>query len=145
MMIAVFGESCTGKTTLADALKEALGGEIYTGKDYVRLSKDENVAKRLFIEKMAAAVDGENLIYVTTEKEQLALVPIGAVRILVTTDIDTIKERFAARMRGNLPAPVAAMLERKHGCFDAEAHDVHVHGGSPKAQEVCELVKGLKR
>lgn len=145
MMIAVFGESCTGKTTLADALKEALGGEIYTGKDYVRLSKDENAAKRLFIEKMAAAVDGENLIYVTTEKEQLALVPIGAIRILVTADIDTIKERFAARMRGNLPAPVAAMLERKHGCFDAEAHDVHVHGGSPKAQEVCELVKGLKR
>ena len=85
------------------------------------------------------------MIYVTTEKEQLALVPIGAIRILVTADIDTRKERFAARMRGNLPAPVAAMLERKHGCFDAEAHDVHVHGGSPKAQEVCELVKGLKR
>lgn len=126
-------------------MREALGGKIYTGKDYVRLSKDENAVKRLFIEKMAAAVDGENLIYVTTEKEQLALVPIGAVRILVTADIDTIKERFAARMRGNLPAPVAAMLERKHGCFDAEAHDVHVHGGSPKAQEVCELVKGLKR
>ena len=95
--------------------------------------------------KKVTATDGENLICVTTEKEQLALVPIGAVRILVTADIDTIKERFAARMRGNLPAPVAAMLERKHGCFDAEAHDVHVHGGSPKAQEVCELVKGLKR
>ena len=54
-------------------MREALGGKIYTGKDYVRLSKDENAAKRLFIEKMAAAVDGENLIYVTTEKEQLAL------------------------------------------------------------------------
>jgi hypothetical protein len=29
-------------------------------------------------------------------------------------------------MRGNLPAPVVAMLEKKHGCFDAEPHDMHV-------------------
>ena len=137
-MIAVFGESCTGKTTLADALKEAPDY-----KTYCRKGISSSIKWRS--SKKVTATDGENLIYVTTEKEQLALVPIGAVRILVTADIDTIKERFAARMRGNLPAPVAAMLERKHGCFDAEAHDVHVHGGSPKAQEVCELVKGLKR
>jgi len=29
-------------------------------------------------------------------------------------------------MRGNLPVPVATMLERKHGCFDAEKCDIHV-------------------
>ena len=36
MVIAIFGESCTGKSTLARALKERLGGEVYTGKDYLR-------------------------------------------------------------------------------------------------------------
>lgn len=39
MVIAIFGESCTGKSTLARALKERLGGEVYTGKDYLRMAK----------------------------------------------------------------------------------------------------------
>jgi len=39
------------------------------------------------------------------------------------------KSRFAQRMHGNLPAPVAAMLEKKHGCFDAQVHDIHVVSG----------------
>ncbi len=34
--------------------------------------------------------------------------------------------RFARRMRGNLPAPVATMLEKKHGCFDSQPHDIHI-------------------
>lgn len=29
-------------------------------------------------------------------------------------------------MRGDLPAPVAAMPEKKHGCFDVYPHDIHV-------------------
>ena len=47
-------------------------------------------------------------------------------RILVTADLALIKSRFAQRMRGNLPAPVATMLEKKHGCFDSQPHDIHV-------------------
>ena len=50
-------------------------------------------------------------------------------RILVTADLLEIKARFAQRMRNSLPAPVEAMLERKHGCFDAEPHDIHVVSG----------------
>ena len=57
------------------------------------------------------------------------MLPEGALRILVTADLKLIKTRFAERMRGNLPAPVAAMLERKHGCFDGEPHDLHVISG----------------
>ena len=40
MVIGIFGESCTGKTTLANAIKEKLGGEVFSGKDYLRLSKN---------------------------------------------------------------------------------------------------------
>lgn len=129
MLIAIFGESCTGKSTLASKLAEKMSCEIYTGKDYLRLAKNETVAKVMFQKKLTAAVNGENIIYVIAEKEHLMLLPEGAIRILVTAELDTIKTRFAQRMRGNLPAPVAAMLEKKHGCFDSEPHDFHVISG----------------
>lgn len=126
MVIGIFGESCTGKSTLAERIAARMPCEVYTGKDYLRLAKNENIAKVMFQKKLAAAVNGGNIIYVISEKEHLALLPQGALRILVTADLERIKSRFAQRMRGNLPAPVAAMLERKHGCFDGEPHDIHV-------------------
>ena len=140
MLIAIFGESCTGKSTLAKTLKASLGAEIYTGKDFLRLAKNEAIAAKLFQKKLENATTGENIIYVITEKEHLALLPARCIRILVTADLDTIKERFAARMRGNLPTPVAAMLEKKHGCFDAEAHDIHVVSGETDLVDVCRFV-----
>ncbi|MCI8618665.1 MAG: hypothetical protein HFG44_01145 [Oscillospiraceae bacterium] len=144
MLIAMIGESCVGKTTLANALKEAYGAQIFSGKDYLRLAKNEGEAKKLFQEKLKAAVDGETILYLIAEKEQLSLLPEGAVRILVTADLALIQERFAARMGGKLPAPVAAMLEKKHGCFDKEPFDLHIHNGFPDAAEVCRrLTSGM--
>ena len=129
MVIAIIGGSCTGKSTLAEKIAQSIPCDIYTGKDYLRLAKNENIAKVMFQKKLAAAVNGENIIFVISEKEHLPLLPEGALRILVTADLDLIKSRFAHRMRGNLPEPVAAMLENKHGCFDAEQYDIHVVSG----------------
>jgi len=126
MVIAIIGESCTGKSTLAEKIAQSIPCDIYTGKDYLRLAKNENIAKVIFQKKLAAAVNGESIIYVISEKELLSLLPEGALRILVTADLELIMSRFAQRMRGNLPEPVAAMLEKKHGCFDAEQYDIHV-------------------
>ena len=138
MLIVIFGESCTGKTTLAAGIKAASDAEIYSGKDYLRLAKNEPDAKRLFQERLNAAVHGDNIIYIVAGREHLALIPDGAVRILVTAELEVIKERFAARMHGNLPAPVAAMLEKKHGCFDGEPHEFHVISGETDMEKVCE-------
>ena len=129
MVIGIFGESCTGKSTLAEKIAASLSCEVFTGKDYLRLAKNETIAKVMFQKKLTAAVNGENIIYVISEMEHLPLLPEGALRILVTADLELIKSRFAQRMRGNLPAPVAAMLEKKHGCFDAVSHDIHVVSG----------------
>lgn len=126
MVIGIFGESCTGKSTLAEKIAASFPCEVFTGKDYLRLAKNENIAKVMFQKKLNAAVNGENIIYVISEKEHLPLLPEGVLRILATADIETIKVRFTQRMHGNLPAPVAAMLERKHGCFDGEPHELHV-------------------
>lgn len=137
MLIAIFGESCTGKSTLAGLLRERLGAEVCTGKDYLRLAKSEAIAKEMFGDKLKEAVTGPDLIYVIAEKEHMALLPEGAVRVLVTTDLETIKERFTARMHGSLPAPVAAMLEKRHGCFDAEPHSFHMVSGETDPEELC--------
>ena len=118
MLIAIIGESCTGKSTLAEKLSAELAAKVYTGKDYLRLAKNPAQAETAFRELLTQAVAGENVIYVISEKPHLQLLPQGAVRILVTADLDTIKERFRVRMHGNLPKPVEAMLERNHGMFD---------------------------
>jgi len=129
MLIAIFGENCTGKSTLAAALNARLNAQIYTGKDYLRLAKNEAIARKLFRDKLAQAVTGDPVIYIISEKDHLSLLPEGCTRILVTAELDTIKSRFAQRMHGNLPAPVASMLERNHGCFDSEPHQFHVIAG----------------
>ena len=112
MVIAIIGESCTGKSTLAEKLKDLLHAEVYTGKDYLRLAKNEATAKKLFQKRLDEASDGQSVIYVISEKEHLPLLPQKAFRVLVTADLDVIQEMFAQRIGGELPAPVAAMLEK---------------------------------
>ena len=140
MVIGIFGESCTGKSTLAEMISASFPCEVFTGKDYLRLAKNENIAKVMFQKRLTAAVNGENIIYVISEKEHLPLLPEGALRILVTADLDLIKSRFAQRMHGSLPAPVATMLEKKHGCFDAEQYDLHIVSGETDLDAIVKEV-----
>lgn len=140
MVIGIFGESCTGKSTIAEKLKELIKVQIYTGKDYLRLEKNEVAAKQAFQKKLNEAIEGENIIYVISEKEHLSLLPKGCIRVLVTADLEIIKARFAQRMHSNLPAPVEAMLEKKHGCFDEEPCDIHVISGQDNIADACEKI-----
>ena len=138
MVIGIIGENCSGKSTLAEYMKDAFEAEIITGKDYLRRAKSEAEAKGLFQEKLKAAVIGDHVIYIISEPDHLALLPEGAIRILVNADLDTIKERFKARMHGVLPGPVERMLENKHGMFDNGTYDYHFDGVSGNAAELCE-------
>ena len=140
MVIALFGDSCTGKSTIATALAQALSAEIFSGKDYLKLAKSESMAAALFQKKLRGE---EPIIYVISEKEQLALLPEGCIRVLVTASLETIKERFAARMHGNLPAPVASMLERKYGQFEAAAHDLRVDTDTVTSEEAANEIQLL--
>ncbi len=140
MVMALFGDSCTGKSALAEALAAPLSAEIFSGKDYLRLAKSEAMAAALFKKKLCS---GEPIIYVISDPEQLALLPEGCVRVLVAASLETIRARFAARMHGNLPAPVAAMLERKYGQFEAEAHDLRVDTDAVSAPEAARQILSL--
>ena len=140
MVIGIFGENCSGKSTLAAALREALGAQIISGKDYLRLAKSPTEAAKKFEQRLQAAVGGENIIYVFAEPEQLAFLPEGAVRIRVGADLDTIKARFRERMHGVLPPPVEQMLERKHGVFDNVPADYSFDGAGGDAKALCDLI-----
>ncbi len=141
MVIGIIGENCSGKSTLADKIKESLGAEIVTGKDYLRMAKSESEARRLFRKKLEDAVTGDSIIYVISEPDHVGLLPDEAVGILVSADLDTIKERFRARMHGNLPAPVAGMLEKKHGIFDSGDYDYRYDGVNGDPAALCEELK----
>ena len=137
MLVVIAGESCTGKSTLAQNLKAAMDAQVFTGKDYLRLAKNETMAKSLFRQKLETAVNGENLIYVISEPGHLSLLPEGAVTVRMTADLPLILTRFARRMGGKLPEPVKQMLEKKHGIFDGIAADFHIHNNE-NPEEVCE-------
>lgn len=137
MVVGLFGDSCTGKSTIAEVLAKQLSGEVYSGKDYLKLAKSESVAEALFQKKLAG---DETIIYVISEREQLALLPENSVRVLVTASLETIKHRFAARMHGNLPAPVEAMLERKFGQFETEPCDLRIDTDDCSREEAVEKI-----
>lgn len=144
MLIAIIGESCVGKSTLAEKLKTELNAFVYTGKDYLRLAKNESIARKLFKKKLEESVQGEHIVYVISEPEHLSLLPQGAVRVLMTADLELILERFAQRMRGTLPAPVKGMLEKKHGIFDNTAHEYHIHNNQ-EIDTVCGRITDMGR
>ena len=59
MLIAIFGESCTGKTTLADRIRATAGAKVYSGKDYLRFAVPmrKKSARRFFDFQEAAQTE----------------------------------------------------------------------------------------
>lgn len=142
MVIALFGDSCTGKSTIAEALSRELSAEVYSGKDYFKLAKSETMATALFKKRLSG---GETIVYVISEPDQLALLPEDSVRVLVTASLETIKERFKARMHGNLPAPVEAMLERKYGQFETQSHHLKINTDECTPEEAIARILDVVR
>ena len=128
MLIAIIGENCVGKSTLANKLNEKLGAKIFSGKDYLRLEKNPSAAMETFKATLRASVNGDNIIYIITEKDHIQLLPEGTFKIVLTAELDIIKARFKERMRGNLPMPVEKMLEAKHGMYDALDCNIKLDG-----------------
>lgn len=143
MVIAIIGENCTGKSTLANRLNNLIPAEIISGKDYLRMAKSESEAAILFKKKLSESLSGGNVIYVISEKDQLYLLPDGALKILVTANLETIKERFKKRMHGNLPKPIEQMLEKKYGMFDSYDYDIRYDSDRDDMNTVCESVRQL--
>ena len=69
MLIAIIGENCVGKSTLANRINEKMAAKIYSGKDYLRLEKNPSAALEKFRAILKEAVVGdkadEALVYST--------------------------------------------------------------------------------
>lgn len=140
MVIALFGDSCTGKSTIAEGLADQLSAQVYSGKDYMKLAKSESIAQALFKKRLAGE---ETIVYVISEISQLSFLPEKCIRVLVVAGLDTIKKRFAQRMHGNLPAPVAAMLERKFGQFVDQPHSLRIDTDNVLVEEAVKQILSL--
>ena len=140
MLIAIIGENCVGKSTLANKINETLNAKIYSGKDYLRLEKNPSMALEKFKTILKEEVIGDSIIYLITEKEHLSLLPEGAFKIVLTAELEVIKERFKERMRGNLPLPLEKMLEAKHGMYDNLKCDLKLDSN----YNIEEVVNSLK-
>ena len=71
MLIAIIGENCVGKSTLANKINVKINAKIYSGKDYLRLEKNPSMALEKFKALLKESVTGNNIIYLITEKEQI--------------------------------------------------------------------------
>ena len=119
MLFIFMGESCTGKSSIATKVSESMNIKVYTGKDFLKLSKNQDEAWNIFSNQMnrASAHDSlsESIIYVITERDMLSkLQKYECKKIKFEADLDIIKSRFTERMNNRLPKPIETMLERKH-------------------------------
>lgn len=120
MLFVFMGPSCTGKSSVAEEIKKDMDIEVYAGKDYLRMAKNENDAWKIFIEKLADASENKeaaakSIIYLVTEKDILSKIQFikNAIFVKFTADNAIVKSRFSARMKGNLPKHIEAMIERQ--------------------------------
>ena len=144
MVIGIFGASCTGKSSIAGEISKRTNARVFTGKDYLKCAKSEAEARKLFIDLLASGETGNDcVVYVITEKEHLAFLPPKAIRVYMTADIETIKERFAKRMNGNIPPPVVAMIEKMHTLFDDEPYDLKIENVGRDISEIVDNILEL--
>jgi adenylate kinase family enzyme len=147
MLFIFMGPSCSGKSTLADLIKKEKGMQIYTGKDYLSFVKNENEAWKILMDKLAAAsnskeLSGEAIVYIITDKNIVSKLPSlnNVVRVKFTADLDIIKDRFAKRMKGNLPQPVEKMLERQVKDWEDVSCDICIDTTSTDSASLADKV-----
>ncbi|SFB03210.1 hypothetical protein [Clostridium frigidicarnis] len=147
MLFIFMGPSCTGKSTVAEELSKLTPSEIFSGKDYLRLAKNENEAWKVFNENLSKAsedkdISNKSIIYIVSEKESLSKIEgiNNSITVKFASDLDFIKERFAKRMRGNLPSAVEKMIERQVASFDDVESILYVDTTDKNPAEIANTI-----
>lgn len=108
MLYVLFGPACSGKSSAAKELQKLTNGVVFSGRDYLRLAKNEQNAWSLFLQSLNDAAQHQGpatpcIIYVLADPNE-ALKIDGAIKVRFTADIDVLKERFAKRT-GSMSGP----------------------------------------
>lgn len=127
-MLYIFcGPSCSGKSSAAGAVRRKLNAQIYTGKDYLSLANEENMAWDEFKKILNMSLMPRcNVIYIITEKDRLSeLRQWKNVKICrFEADLNILEERFAKRTSGKLPQSISDMLKRQTQVWMNESADL---------------------
>lgn len=147
MLFIFMGPSCSGKSSAGEELKKLINVQIYTGKDYLRFSKNENDAWKIFSNKLKTAshnsnLNSESIVYIISGKNDISKIECinDAVTVKFTADSEIIKDRFTQRMRGNLPKPVEKMLEHQLSDWKNVNAMLCVDTSTQKADEAAKKV-----
>jgi len=150
MLYIFMGPSCSGKSSTASELKKITDVQIYSGKDYLRMDKNENKAWKLFEEKLKEACNNKDLnsksiIYVITEKKDILKLKFidEAITINFTADAEIIKSRFAKRMNGVLPKPVENMIDKQLLEWKDTTAKLYVDTSKDRASDIAKKVYDL--
>ena len=148
MVVVFMGPICTGKSSVAELIREKTNIQVVTGKDYLRLASDEDEAWKLFLKKVKAAIHAdphseESLIYILDDSERVYdLIGIKGVRFVkFSATLDAIRDRYEARMQGELPGIVIKMLRSQLDSWDEIACDVNID--SSRERDIKEMHKKL--
>ncbi len=144
------GPNCTGKSSVAELIREKTNIQIVTGKDYLRLSNDEEEAWKLFLRNINVAI-GEKLnseksiIYILDDADKVIDLSTvkGLKMVKFNASVDAIKKRYETRMQGELPGVVVKMLRLQKSSWDAVPCKINIDSTKPReiremAQEVID-------
>jgi chloramphenicol 3-O-phosphotransferase len=148
MLYVFFGPPCSGKSSIAESLKSRIDAEIWTGKDYLRLAKNEQIARKKFITLMAKASSNpsfknDSLIFVLSDSpEQFPELETLEHKRLIgfSAELNVLKTRFSVRTSGHLPDPVAKMLEKSKQKLDSIECDLRVDTSDSNPTEFVDKI-----
>ncbi|MDD4297986.1 MAG: hypothetical protein PHC69_13690 [Ruminiclostridium sp.] len=150
MLYVFMGPSCSGKSSVARELKSLINIQIYTGKDYLRMAKNEQDAWKVFNEELKKAsnnkeLNSQSIVYITSEKKDVSKIECldNAVTIKFTANSEVIKSRFAQRMKGTLPKPVEKMLEQQFSDWENVNAELLVDTGIETPKEAAKKIYDL--
>ena len=141
MLLLFFGPSCSGKLSVAQIIADKIGAKIWTGKDCLKLAKNEREAWKLFKGKLEEAskiceLTENSMVYIINDASKVKSHICrcqNLIRVKFTANLETLKQRFASRIKASvLPPPMVNMLELqtqkiiKHECdmeFDTSNFD----------------------
>jgi len=146
MVLVFMGPYCTGKSSVAELIREKTDIQIVTGKDYLRLSSNEDDAWRLFLDRIKSVTDEKlnsekSIIYILDDAEKVSdFVDTEGIRLVkFSATLDAIKHRYEARMQGELPGVVVKMLNKQKDSWDQVLCDVDID--SSRQREIREMAQ----
>ncbi len=142
MVIAIFGESCTGKSTIAECLKGELGARVFPAGITCALRKPSRKQGRNSKKCWKTAKNRQSTSLAKSRTS-------GSCQKLPARSRHSgscADQRAVCKANGRRSSPpVEKMLKSKHGMFNGEPRDLWIISGEGSAETACEKILAMLR